>query len=215
MVTTVIDVSITAPRASKSPKSFEVWPCRWAWCRRVFDENSMLVSHVVEEHIRTAVPVRRKDIQNLKRIEDGVGETLSLEERIQALIKPSPLLAPLVPTFESLSSPAPSTSFLPTIPASPLLDDLVRGQPTLDFVSSLSQDSNDSADAVEQQLTQSSDLDFDVDDSNDDIPSYLTSQTNRQSIKPPSSKSPSRFDLNFTLSPARSIQSQAPYNSQC
>ncbi|GLB33969.1 putative serine esterase (DUF676) [Lyophyllum shimeji] len=53
-------------------------PCRWAWCRLTFDTNPMLVHHVIHDHVRSAVPVRRDEIAIYQRVEEGIGESLTL-----------------------------------------------------------------------------------------------------------------------------------------
>jgi hypothetical protein len=40
--------------------------------------NSELVHHVIHEHVRQSVPVRRCDIPILRKAEEGVGESMSL-----------------------------------------------------------------------------------------------------------------------------------------
>ncbi|KAF8238842.1 hypothetical protein L208DRAFT_1387158 [Tricholoma matsutake] len=51
--------------------------CRWAWCCLSFSINAELVHHVIHDHVRQAVPVFRKDIPMLRRVEEGIGESMS------------------------------------------------------------------------------------------------------------------------------------------
>lgn len=57
-----------------------VYSCRWAWCRLNFSDNDVLGRHVVLEHVRRAIPVRRKDLPMLRRAEEGLGESLKLSD---------------------------------------------------------------------------------------------------------------------------------------
>lgn len=56
----------------------EIHSCRWAWCRLIFSTNTELAHHVIHEHVQNAVPVLRKDLTMLRRVEEGFGESLSL-----------------------------------------------------------------------------------------------------------------------------------------
>ncbi|TFK50891.1 hypothetical protein OE88DRAFT_1660028 [Heliocybe sulcata] len=51
-----------------SPPSFS---CRWDWCRATFSSNKSLVDHVVDDHIKTAEPVKRRDVSLIRRAEEG------------------------------------------------------------------------------------------------------------------------------------------------
>jgi hypothetical protein len=46
-----------------------IYNCRWSWCRESFFTNADLVHHVVDDHVRKSVPVRRRDIAYLRRVE--------------------------------------------------------------------------------------------------------------------------------------------------
>ncbi|KII94888.1 hypothetical protein PLICRDRAFT_47894 [Plicaturopsis crispa FD-325 SS-3] len=52
--------------------------CRWAWCRLSFATLKELAHHVVQDHAAKAQPVRRKDLELIRRVEEGVGQSLSL-----------------------------------------------------------------------------------------------------------------------------------------
>ena len=54
--------------------------CRWAWCRLTFPDNVGLNEHVVHDHVRRAIPVRRRDISMIKRAEEGKGESFKISE---------------------------------------------------------------------------------------------------------------------------------------
>lgn len=58
--------------------SLEINACRWSWCRLTFLTNAELIHHVINDHVYTAIPIRRMDIPILKRAEEGIGESLSL-----------------------------------------------------------------------------------------------------------------------------------------
>ena len=51
-----------------------IYNCRWSWCRASFFTNADLVHHVVDEHVRKSVPVRRRDIAYLRRVEGVIEE---------------------------------------------------------------------------------------------------------------------------------------------
>ena len=51
-----------------------IYDCRWSWCRASFFTNADLVQHVVDEHVRKSVPVRRRDIAVLRRVEGVIEE---------------------------------------------------------------------------------------------------------------------------------------------
>jgi hypothetical protein len=52
--------------------------CRWGWCRLTFPIDAQLSEHVIHEHVRRAEPVRLGDLTALRRVDDGVGESLAL-----------------------------------------------------------------------------------------------------------------------------------------
>jgi hypothetical protein len=52
--------------------------CNWGWCRLNFDSRNELVNHVVHEHVKNAVPVRRCEVEIYRRVEEGIGESLSI-----------------------------------------------------------------------------------------------------------------------------------------
>ncbi|EPQ55252.1 hypothetical protein GLOTRDRAFT_111181 [Gloeophyllum trabeum ATCC 11539] len=47
--------------------------CRWDWCRATFATHTSLVDHVVDSHIKTARPVKRKEVPLIRRAEEGDG----------------------------------------------------------------------------------------------------------------------------------------------
>lgn len=65
---------------SQTGSSFgsQLHDCRWGWCRAVFSTKRELAHHVVVEHARKAVPVRRSEIALLRRAEQGIGESMSM-----------------------------------------------------------------------------------------------------------------------------------------
>jgi hypothetical protein len=60
--------------------SQDEFSCRWAWCRQTFPDNVGLNEHVVSDHVRRAIPVRRRDISMIKRAEEGKGESFKISE---------------------------------------------------------------------------------------------------------------------------------------
>jgi hypothetical protein len=65
---------------SDNSQVVRVYGCRWAWCRLNFSDNDGLRNHVVFEHVRRAIPVRRKDILMLRRAEEGLGDSLKISD---------------------------------------------------------------------------------------------------------------------------------------
>jgi len=61
---------------SSQDQPFQLFSCRWAWCRLTFSDNVALVHHVLHDHARRAIPVRRRDITMIKRMEEGKGELM-------------------------------------------------------------------------------------------------------------------------------------------
>ena len=57
---------------NKLPMMATVSTCRWNWCTRSFSDRAGLMLHVEQDHIANAVPVKRKDVLLLQRVEDGV-----------------------------------------------------------------------------------------------------------------------------------------------
>ncbi|KAL5534701.1 hypothetical protein ACEPAG_1165 [Sanghuangporus baumii] len=57
-----------------SPDS--IHPCRWDWCRQVFDTSDRLAKHVLDDHVANEIPVKREDIRLELRAFDGtsIGE---------------------------------------------------------------------------------------------------------------------------------------------
>ncbi|KAL5518512.1 hypothetical protein ACEPAH_194 [Sanghuangporus vaninii] len=57
-----------------SPDS--IHPCRWDWCRQVFDTSDRLARHVLDDHVANEMPVKREDIRLELRAFDGtsIGE---------------------------------------------------------------------------------------------------------------------------------------------
>ncbi|KAF5388014.1 hypothetical protein D9615_000549 [Tricholomella constricta] len=66
------------PPASQSQNHPRIHACRWSWCRLTFDSNTDLVHHVIHDHVRKAIAVRRGDLPIYRRAEEGLGESLSL-----------------------------------------------------------------------------------------------------------------------------------------
>ncbi|KAJ7590837.1 hypothetical protein C8J56DRAFT_544276 [Mycena floridula] len=165
-----------------------LYSCRWSWCRTNFKTHKQLISHVIHDHVRTSVPVSRfvghstllhliqefsrRDIEALRRVEEGLGESLSItrmmaessESQSQEINPPSSpperprkrLRSTLTPTFAALSSPTSSHYSMDNyIPESPPLDLQISrgGLQADDSHSSHSQRSLDSAGTVERHLT--------------------------------------------------------------
>jgi hypothetical protein len=65
---------------SSQDQPFQLFSCRWAWCRLTFSDNVGLVHHVLHDHVRHAIPVRRRDISMIKRVEEGKGESFKVSE---------------------------------------------------------------------------------------------------------------------------------------
>ena len=65
---------------SSQDQPFQLFNCKWAWCRLTFSDNAGLVRHVLNDHVRCAIPVRRRDISMIKRAEEGKGESFKISE---------------------------------------------------------------------------------------------------------------------------------------
>ena len=65
---------------SSQDHSFQLFNCKWAWCRSTFSNNAELAHHVIHDHVRRAIPVRRRDISMIQRAEEGKGESLRISE---------------------------------------------------------------------------------------------------------------------------------------
>jgi hypothetical protein len=65
---------------SNLDQPFQLFSCKWAWCRLTFPDNPGLVHHVLHDHVRRAIPVRRRDISMIKRAEEGKGESFKISE---------------------------------------------------------------------------------------------------------------------------------------
>ncbi|KAF7355473.1 DUF676 domain-containing protein [Mycena sanguinolenta] len=50
--------------------------CQWNWCRNTYPTVGDLLAHV-REHVRQTKPCHVRDLPDLRRIEDGIGESLS------------------------------------------------------------------------------------------------------------------------------------------
>ncbi|KAF8195695.1 hypothetical protein K438DRAFT_1968203 [Mycena galopus ATCC 62051] len=61
---------------SQSSDYSNLHQCRWNWCRKTYPTVLDLAAHV-KEHVRETKPCRLRDIAELRRIEDGIGESLS------------------------------------------------------------------------------------------------------------------------------------------
>ncbi|KAF8897695.1 hypothetical protein BD779DRAFT_1796320 [Infundibulicybe gibba] len=127
------------------PSTSRAHDCRWAWCRLSFADNAALIRHVIEDHVRNARSVPRKDIPVIRRAEEGIGESLSLTGVFDGAYSTSNQSAKTVskqdieapqsyqprattPTFTSLSSPADSPGSL-HVPDSPPFHILVENAP--------------------------------------------------------------------------------------
>ncbi|KAF5390541.1 hypothetical protein D9757_002648 [Collybiopsis confluens] len=66
----------TAAPASTPPLHF----CRWGFsCTRSFSSASELIQHIVQDHVRTAIPVNRDEIPVILRITEGIGSSFETE----------------------------------------------------------------------------------------------------------------------------------------
>lgn len=54
--------------------------CKWFLCNRRFASLAELRDHVVQDHVRSAQPIPRKDVDHYRRIEEDIDRRLSLEE---------------------------------------------------------------------------------------------------------------------------------------
>jgi hypothetical protein len=61
------------------PPNLQLHECRWGWCRLNFPTAATLKHHVIHDHVRQSKPVKRGDLAMLRRIDDGVGESLVLD----------------------------------------------------------------------------------------------------------------------------------------
>ncbi|PPQ77732.1 hypothetical protein CVT25_011167 [Psilocybe cyanescens] len=119
------------PLKPPSQDSFHIYGCKWAWCRSMYSNNEELTQHVILEHARRAIPVRRRDIPLIRRAEDGTGESLRMSyvlngQSSNSATEPSQKSAEEIRheliVFGDLGLPSPSLvepySSLPSPPAS-------------------------------------------------------------------------------------------------
>ncbi|KAF9481810.1 hypothetical protein BDN70DRAFT_802642, partial [Pholiota conissans] len=71
--------------SSFQASSGHVYSCKWAWCRLTFSDNALLVQHVIHEHARRSIPVRRRDIAIVRRIEEGSGDSLHMSSLVKGV----------------------------------------------------------------------------------------------------------------------------------
>ncbi|KAI0260143.1 hypothetical protein BC834DRAFT_832196 [Gloeopeniophorella convolvens] len=45
--------------------------CRWDWCRYTTASHEGFVEHVISEHVEKAEPVKKKDVNLIRRVEEG------------------------------------------------------------------------------------------------------------------------------------------------
>ncbi|KAI0050782.1 hypothetical protein FA95DRAFT_1555256 [Auriscalpium vulgare] len=110
--------------------------CQWDWCRASFPSRDLLRTHLVEEHVNKAVPVKQRDVKLIRQAEDGLSgsseglrtmlgiSTTETDKSQEAQL----LQTPKRTGFSALtasSSPA-STPLLASQPASPALSELVK-----------------------------------------------------------------------------------------
>ena len=72
---TLSPLQVNPPLLLDQMDSGSLKTCRWDWCREMFIYHEELVQHVLVDHIATAKPVKRKDIQMVKRTEQGTQAT--------------------------------------------------------------------------------------------------------------------------------------------
>ncbi|KIM46387.1 hypothetical protein M413DRAFT_441479 [Hebeloma cylindrosporum] len=113
------------------PSQVHIYSCKWAWCRSVFEEHPSLVHHVVHDHARRSIPVRRRDIPMIRRVEEGSGESLKISYMMdrtgsstQDSQKPMSQGSQINPPTSSLPSPPKSS---PVNHSSPLPVEPLRG----------------------------------------------------------------------------------------
>uniref|UniRef100_A0A8H8CJV3 C2H2-type domain-containing protein n=1 Tax=Psilocybe cubensis TaxID=181762 RepID=A0A8H8CJV3_PSICU len=68
--------SQAGPSKTFSDGSYEIVVCKWGWCRSTFSNGAELAHHVIHQHARCAIPVRRRDLSLIRRAEEGIGESL-------------------------------------------------------------------------------------------------------------------------------------------
>ena len=75
------------PAPSGLPKLFA---CQWDWCPYSNPDAGRLRAHVMAQHIDTAMPIRKGDLPDILRAEEGVGETLSIGGKMTGLCSKTP-----------------------------------------------------------------------------------------------------------------------------
>src|SRR6266498_3054639 len=75
-----MDPSLSSENSMSVDQPAIVHGCRWSWCRLTFPDGDALLVHVIRDHVRHTIPVRRRDIPLLKRTEEGLGESLRLSD---------------------------------------------------------------------------------------------------------------------------------------
>ncbi|KAF7301821.1 C2H2-type domain-containing protein [Mycena indigotica] len=173
-----------------STPSPPVYPCRWKWCRSVYNTTAELVKHV-QNHVQAEQPCRLRDLAEQLRAEEGIGRSISLGlgtnsqnshslDSFEALRQPlamlshsssssslanalSPVLRPTTPNLSAIENTS-TPDAIPN-PELPELDTMISQQlsPSSRLPFYGSQDSDIS---VERQLTQDLDMSFDVSQSN-------------------------------------------------
>ncbi|KAF8969449.1 hypothetical protein BDZ97DRAFT_1795694 [Flammula alnicola] len=100
--------------------SVHIYSCKWAWCRCTFSDNAALVHHVVHDHARRSIPVRRRDIAMIRRAEEGSGESFKISYLMKDLYSSNSEKSTQISAEQASVIPAakePSSS-LPSPPAS-------------------------------------------------------------------------------------------------
>lgn len=69
--------------------SGHIFSCKWAWCRSTFSDNAALVHHVIHDHARRSIPIRRRDIAMIRRAEEGSGDSLHVSSLVKGLYAPN------------------------------------------------------------------------------------------------------------------------------
>lgn len=148
-------MSLAASSSSSLPQlsPFHLNSCRWSWCSSTFPSSQDLIHHILNQHIRNAVPVKRADLPMLQRAEEGVGDSLSLSGMMTGVLSNPDQYASNSSNDPASSLPSPPASSPPSL--SHTSPDPAEALSQLPPGLESSKSSQESRDCVEQQLTQS------------------------------------------------------------
>lgn len=68
----------TSHASSQNSPSPRLYACNWNWCRNCYTSRTERNDHVIQYHVRQAIPVFRRDLPILRKAQEGIGESLSL-----------------------------------------------------------------------------------------------------------------------------------------